>query len=197
MTCLCLSRLVITVKVRKTSFCDSIHWSFFPCPSMNNRQPAVFFLTHLEFAATTRAWYPNGAFVHHTLVKCFAKHPHFMQVPLSIPGSAAGLYLYTNPKTSSVQANGHQLVMRTTDELKIRTTSLLNSPLTSCHHPYGSSENSQSPKIADRNYKCAPYLRAHVPSSDRTLPISHKWTFRRGLSGRHKGHISGIVSEKK
>lgn len=45
----------------------------FPLPQHEQRQPAVFFLTHLEFAATICACHPNGAFAHYTLVKCLAE----------------------------------------------------------------------------------------------------------------------------
>lgn len=106
-----------------------LHRSFFPHPNMNERQPAVLFLTHLEFAAIICACHPDGVFAHYTSVNCLAKKSS-LHVSAAFYSSECHGSSYI-----SVSSNQDIFCLRqqtsTGDEhLQIRTTTLLNFTLT-------------------------------------------------------------------
>lgn len=139
---LVLSKLCRNSHGQAALFLHLLHRSFFPHPNTNENQPAVFFLTHLEFAATICACHPNGALALYTLVKCLAKKSSF---PLSTAFYSSECYgssyvpIYSNQDIFCLSQQ-----TSTGDEyLQIQTTTLLNFTLTSCHRLCWSSENNQ------------------------------------------------------
>lgn len=161
MTCLCFPSFVLNSHGR-TDLLQLLHWSFFPCHTVNNSQPTVFFLTHLECAAAICTCHPNGVFAHYTVIKRSAKKSSLCVSAAFYPLECCGpsqLSIYSNQGIFPLS----QQTSTGNEHLQIRTRTPSNFTLFSCYRLCPRSEYNQEFQKAAFNVEAGFHILDSAP----------------------------------